>query len=61
MKIRIPDRIRTKLRDIICEFQRHKCYETAYNQLTADTNIVKKSWSSDFRFKDHVCLILIFI
>ncbi|CAH8576848.1 unnamed protein product [Heterobilharzia americana] len=54
MKLRIPDRIKRKFRDIIYAFRKHKCYDTAYNQLTADPNIVKRSWSVDPRFKDHV-------
>ncbi|CAH8520297.1 unnamed protein product [Schistosoma turkestanicum] len=54
MKLRIPDRIRRKFRDIICDFQKHKCYDAAYNQLVADPNIVKRSWSVDPRFKEHV-------
>ncbi|KAH8870991.1 Histone-lysine N-methyltransferase KMT5B [Schistosoma japonicum] len=54
MKLRIPDRIKRKFRDIICNFQQHKCYDTAYRQLTADSNIVRRSWSVDPRFKEHV-------
>ncbi|CAH8583905.1 unnamed protein product [Schistosoma bovis] len=54
MKLRIPDRIKRKFRDIICNFQKHKCYDAAYNQLIADPNIVKRPWSVDPRFKEHV-------
>ncbi|KAK4470411.1 hypothetical protein MN116_005968 [Schistosoma mekongi] len=46
--------IKRKFRDIICNFQKHKCYDTAYRQLTADPNIVRRSWSVDPRFKEHV-------
>ncbi|CAL8099227.1 unnamed protein product [Calicophoron daubneyi] len=54
MKIRIPTRIKSKLRDIISDFQKNKCYETTFDQLTSDPNIVKKSLRSDVRFREHV-------
>ncbi|KAF7257127.1 hypothetical protein EG68_05885 [Paragonimus skrjabini miyazakii] len=54
MKLRIPDRIRAKFRDVLVAFQQHKCYETAYDQLTADPNIIKRSWRADSRFREHI-------
>ncbi|THD19281.1 Suppressor of variegation 4-20 [Fasciola hepatica] len=54
MKLRITERIKTKFRETIVAFQKHKCYETAFDQLTADSNIVRRSWRSDLRFKEHV-------
>ncbi|CAH8541062.1 unnamed protein product [Dicrocoelium dendriticum] len=54
MKLRIPERIKAKFRHALVEFQRHKCYETAYHQLTSDSNIVKRSWKLDTRFRDHI-------
>lgn len=59
MKLRIPERIKRKFRDIICNFQKHKCYDAAYNQLIADPNIVKRPWSVDPRFKEHVTRYLL--
>ncbi|KAA0197640.1 Histone-lysine N-methyltransferase [Fasciolopsis buskii] len=53
-KLRITERIKTKFRETITAFQKHKCYETAFDQLTADPNIVRRSWKSDIRFKEHV-------
>lgn len=54
MKLRIPERIKAKFRHALVDFQRHKCYETAYHQLTSDSNIVKQSWKLDTRFRDHI-------
>ncbi|KAA3672796.1 histone-lysine N-methyltransferase SUV420H [Paragonimus westermani] len=59
MKLRIPDRIRAKFRDVLVAFQQHKCYETAYDQLTADPNIIKRSWRADSRFREHVGFLLL--
>lgn len=53
-KLRITERIKTKFRETITAFQKHKCYETAFDQLTADPNIVRRSWKSDVRFKEHI-------
>uniref|UniRef100_A0AA85JYE1 [histone H4]-N-methyl-L-lysine(20) N-methyltransferase n=1 Tax=Trichobilharzia regenti TaxID=157069 RepID=A0AA85JYE1_TRIRE len=54
MRLKIPERIKRKFCDIISAFRKNKCYDTAFNQLTADPNIVKRSWSIDPRFKEHI-------
>ncbi|CAH8854778.1 unnamed protein product [Trichobilharzia szidati] len=54
MRLKIPERIQKKFCDIISTFRKNKCYDTAFNQLTADPNIVKRSWSIDPRFKEHI-------
>ncbi|OON19007.1 SET domain protein [Opisthorchis viverrini] len=61
MKVRIPERIKAKFRDVLLSFQKHKCYETAYDQLTSDSNIVKRSLKSDHRFREHVYRYLLLL
>lgn len=58
MRMRLSDRVKGRLKNIIFDFQKDKDYEKAYTDLLGNDVNIKRSLKADGRFRMHVSLAI---
>ncbi|VDO09046.1 unnamed protein product [Rodentolepis nana] len=54
MRVRISNQVSRRLKKIIEDFQSHKDFSLAYEQLVSEDIGIKQHWKTDARFRDHI-------